>query len=313
MQKFKEFGIRTFFCAEAKSYFKAFCTSACLLLLQTFFLYADGETFIASTSWAKILNDGVESFSEYIGSTTEPSVLKRSLNFDSLKNPLKERIYGKDGQLTVETTFFYNGKGLLSEISGVGPEKVPKWRYLYKYTESGKIQEEASYNAAGNLEWRDVYRYNDLDLLVETKNYNSTGVLTLQKTFQYDEKQRLSINTSLYADGGLLKNVLFFYNEKDQLQREDRIDRTGLYEQVLYIYNDLDQLIEQRTSSASGGLKETIHREYDSRNCLIKESVVNPGNEKPSETSFIYDSHGNLTEQRSPDGSILLRKLVYRE
>ncbi len=166
--------------------------------------------------------------------------------------------------LTATSTFNYDLKGNLIQVSNFFPKDSLESKLIYKYDLIGNQIENILYNADGTIVWKRNYAYDSSRSIIEFSQ-NKNGVKN-KNTCKYD------------SFGNIIEH---FYYSGSTLSDSYKLVRKDSYK-----YNSLGDIIENSTYNEKGVLEDRITFNYDALGNLIEKMVF----ERVNENVFVKKS-----------------------
>ena len=184
-------------------------------------------------------------------------------------------------------------KLLSSALFTCGPYRT---RELYDRNQKyllGKLQREwGNFKAKGD---GSLYLLNDYGYIQESQilhenGSNSIRYFYLNSTPYYKDAANLGLKgmvQEVITENPVAENDILHFSETGQLASDDLLDRE---------YNAAGYLVKAAMREASGG-KSQLTYEYDSDNCLVKRTLVNPSSGIRSVNEYRYNTSFEIIQQ----------------
>jgi hypothetical protein len=247
------------------------------------------------------------------------NITKYRYKYDIHKKIVEKNTYNND-ILSLKETYKYNEKGYeienVSYLLDVGwdePEIISK--YIKKYDAEGNIKEEISSEIGGVITEKKIFQYHKnsnekivtinifgIDDTLESINikvYNLNNILI--RSEELNAKNTL-ISKNVYDDKGLLVKSFFY----DEVGREE-----------FYYYNSNQKLTSVLTYDLNHNLINKLIMDYNSKDDILFNKVLNSNDEVISEIryQYDYDIKGNWIEiveyKNEFPKTIKVRKIIY--
>lgn len=247
------------------------------------------------------------------------NITKYRYKYDIHKKIVEKNTYNND-ILSLKETYKYNEKGYeienVSYLLDVGwdePEIISK--YIKKYDAEGNIKEEISSEIGGVITEKKIFQYHKnsnekivtinifgIDDTLESINikvYNLNNILI--RSEELNAKNTL-ISKNVYDDKGLLVKSFFY----DEVGREE-----------FYYYNSNQKLTSVLTYDLNHNLINKLIMDYNSKDDILFNKVLNSNDEVISEIryQYDYDIKGNwikIVEYKNEfPKTIKVRKIIY--
>lgn len=184
-------------------------------------------------------------------------------------------------------------KLLSSALVTCGPYRT---RELYDRNKKyllGKLQREwgnFSAKGDGSLYLLNDYGYIQESQILHENGANSIRYFYLNSSPYYKDAANLGLKgqvQEVITENPIMENDILHFDETGRLASDDLIDRE---------YNAAGYLVKAAMHEASGG-KSTLTYEYDSDNCLVKRTLLNPAAGIRSVNEYHYNTSFEITQQ----------------
>jgi hypothetical protein len=128
--------------------------------------------------------------------------------------------------------------------------------------------------------------------------YRSSGQIDLQWKYEYDEAENLL--SSLCLSGGVTKRAekIYTFDENgNEVEMKDYLQKTKNYNRIVNEYNDAGLKTAATLYDPSENIVSKIKYSYVDRK-LVSETYYNDKSEQSGEFQFMYDSLGNIIEEK---------------
>lgn len=218
---------------------------------------------------------------------------KTEFNYDSKGNKIREKHYISKDEIAEDRTLIYDESEKLSEIKTIyseGYESLTKHEYdennreltIKELDENGEIEEThiRKFNEKGQLTERTEYDDNNKFVNRTTYTFNEEDKIAEETEYEKKPKKPISIKQYEYDELGNVSKILM-RNYKGKLISQYRMN-----------YDDKNRLIRQ---ISQGGI---IEIDYPEENIKIERVLDTAGNPQ-EETTYRYDEHKNLIQEKS--------------
>lgn len=209
--------------------------------------------------------------------------------------------YIPENKLLWRSIFDYNSDGRLSGWTSLDDGGNQRWRYEYRYTDTGLIEREIARGAGDSIEEIRVYEYQE-DRMQEETLYGAGNQVRWRKAYRYDEEERTRSWSVFHSDGTRIKHVEEEFDQRGRIIREAHTDGLGaVYKEVFYDYSVWDAPVRVEVFDETGTLVRYEEYELDATGNIIAEEITREGEERKVQVlrEYSYDSYGNWTSRRT--------------
>ncbi|MFW6249870.1 MAG: hypothetical protein ACOC47_02120 [Alkalispirochaetaceae bacterium] len=209
--------------------------------------------------------------------------------------------YIPENKLLWRSIFDYNSDGRLSGWTSLDDGGNQRWRYEYRYTDTGLIEREIARGAGDSIEEIRVYEYQE-DRMQEETLYGAGNQVRWRKAYRYDEEERTRSWSVFHSDGTRIKHVEEEFDQRGRIIREAHTDGLGaVYKEVFYEYGVWDAPVRVEVFDETGTLIRYVEYELDATGNIIAEEITREGEERQVLVlrKYSYDSYGNWTSRRT--------------
>lgn len=157
----------------------------------------------------------------------------------------------------------------------------------------GKLQREwgnFSAKGDGSLYLLNDYGYIQESQILHENGANSIRYFYLNSSPYYKDAANMGLKgqvQEVITENAIAENDILHFGETGKLASDDLIDRE---------YNAAGYLVKAAMREASGG-KSQLTYEYDSDNCLVKRTLINPASGIRSVNEYHYNTSFEITQQ----------------
>lgn len=250
--------------------------------------------------------------------------------YDSFSRTVKELTYDDNGEIELQTDYFYDDSGFRTRMEKRGSDGELQEYTEYTYGESGKISSLRRFKSDGTLEYestsnkwgdeeitisydeegavdeRTVLSYNEEGRLVSKTEYDGAGNTTYSSEFN-DQGQL--IQSSWYSEGVLSSKDVTEYNENGEEAKISTFEPDGsLKSYVMMVYDSNGVRTQKRRFRGDDTL--SLIYDYNNEGDTIKETSFDENGELTEWTDYVYNESGKQVEATCylADGSLSWRQ-----
>jgi len=260
-------------------------------------------------------------------SSQNREVLLGETKFNSQGRPTEIKSFSVDGKVNSVRTKKYDTKGNLTELASLSADNKVSESMVKKYDEFGRVIESNDINSQGVRTGKTESRYDRDGKLEEVQGYSGDNVLVVDKTFSYDNSgnmlsksskngtgKEINLETYKYNDHGIMiEDKITNFDTKTSYKYTWEYDNNGnvtemkrffgdneVIEKYNYKYDVKGNVIETEFINKAG-IHTILTDKYDNNDNKIEEILKLNDGSLSSKTTWVYDSTGNVTEEKQWD------------
>ena len=228
--------------------------------------------------------------------------------FDQEKRILEEQFFSEEGAADSQHTYKYNSSGKLELVTSKYKDGTIGYKRI-SYDETNNAETILIQDENNVTETKEYRRYDMEGRILEEIIYEPEDTLHQKTETSYDDHGRTNSKKILYNDGYQASNQYEYeFDESGRVisltienERQEEIH----YEE--YLFDESNNMIEYYTEAKSTGQSTIRKMEYDEKDRVIKEQILNAAELVEQETNLVYNDEGLLLEKEvaTPSGFVL--------